>query len=81
MTKLRHLSGAEVVRIFEIFGFTQVSQKGSHIKLRRFAADGSKQTLTLPNHSELERGTLRAIIRQSSRYIPESDLIKHFYSD
>jgi predicted RNA binding protein YcfA (HicA-like mRNA interferase family) len=81
MPKLKRLSGADLVRILGLFGFEQISQRGSHIKLRRFAADGSKQTLTLPNHNELERGTLKAILRQSARYIPENELIKHFYSD
>ena len=81
MPKLKRLSGADLVKILELFGIEQISQRGSHIKLRRLATDSSQQTLTLPNHNELERGTLRAILRQSSRYIPENELIEHFYSD
>ena len=63
------------------FGFEVHSQKGSHTKLRRLDSSGEKQTLTIPLHSELDRGTLRAIIRQASRYVPESDLRAHFYSN
>lgn len=63
MSKLKILSGKEVVKIFSKFGFEVVSQRGSHVKLRRVLADGTKQTLTIPIHEELDRGTLRAIFR------------------
>jgi predicted RNA binding protein YcfA (HicA-like mRNA interferase family) len=62
-----------------IFGFKTVSQRGSHIKLRRTDAGGGQQTLTIPNHKELDRGTLGAIYRQASRYVPELELRRHFY--
>ena len=80
MPKLRSLSGREVVAIFRKFGFESVAQRGSHVKLRRLSSDGSKQTLTVPMHGELDRGTLRAIVRQAGHYIPEDDLVKEFYS-
>ncbi|WP_420886072.1 hypothetical protein [Candidatus Brocadia sinica] len=41
---------------------------------------GDKQTLTIPSHDELDVGTLRAIVRQASRYIPEEQLKPYFYS-
>jgi predicted RNA binding protein YcfA (HicA-like mRNA interferase family) len=80
MSKLRILSGKEVVRIFSRFGFKVISQRGSHVKLRKVLADGAKQTLTIPIHEELDRGTLRAIFRQALRYIPEEELKPYFYS-
>lgn len=79
MPKLRVLSGREVVKILSKFGFEIVSQKGSHVKLRRILPDGTKQTLTVPLHEELDKGTLKAIIRQASRYIPEEELKQYFY--
>ena len=79
MPKLRVLSGEEVVRVLSKFGFEVVSQKGSHVKLRRVLPDGTKQTLTVPIHEELDKGTLKAIIRQASRYLPEEELKPHFY--
>lgn len=79
MPKLKVLSGAEVVRIMSIFGFRVASQRGSHIKLRRIEAGRGQQTLTIPNHKELDRGTLGAIFRQAARYIPDSELRPHFY--
>ena len=80
MPKLKRLSGSDVVRIFEVLGFVQVSQRGSHVKLQRQSADGSKQTLTIPNHPELDKGTLRAIYRQALRYVNETELLDHFYT-
>ena len=79
MPKLRILSGKEVVKILSNFGFEVVSQKGSHVKLRRVLPEGTKQTLTVPLHDELDKGTLKAIIRQASRYVPEKDLKPYFY--
>jgi len=79
MPKLRSLNGKEVVRIFSQFGFEIASQRGSHVKLRRVLPDGTKQTLTIPMHEELDKGTIRAIFRQALRYIPEEELRPHFY--
>ena len=81
MPKLKNLSGKKVIKILLSFGFEVASQKGSHVKLRRILPDNSKQTLTLPDHSELDTGTLRAIYRQALRYIPDSDLRPLFYTE
>jgi predicted RNA binding protein YcfA (HicA-like mRNA interferase family) len=81
MPKLRVLSGQDVIRILSLFGFAVVSQRGSHVKLRRIHPGGVPQTLTIPNHKELDRGTLVAIYRQALRYVPETELRSHFYSE
>jgi predicted RNA binding protein YcfA (HicA-like mRNA interferase family) len=78
--KLKRLSGREVVSILAGFGFTVASQKGSHVKLVRVTPNGERQSLTVPNHPELDTGTCRAILRQASRYIPVTELHTHFYS-
>ena len=78
MPKLKRLSGSEVVKIFEKFGFKIYSQRGSHIKIRKISEAG-KETLTIPNHKELDTGTCRAILRQATRYILLSELSKYFY--
>ena len=74
MPKLKILSGEKVIKIFLAFDFVVVAQKGSHIKLARVLSAGIRQTLTIPNHKELDRGTSRAIYRQALRYIPENEL-------
>ena len=51
------------------FGFGVVSQKGSHIKLRR---DGSTtKTVIVPNHYEVARGTLQSILEQAGITLEE----------
>ena len=81
MPKLKIISGDEVIKIFLSFGFVVASQRGSHIKLRRVLSNRIKQTLTIPNHRELDKGTIQAIYRQAMRYIPEQDLMPHFFSE
>lgn len=78
MPKLKVLSGKELIAIFAVFGFEIKSQKGSHIKLVR-KYDNCKQSLTMPNHKELDKGTLKAIIRQATRFINETELFDYFY--
>ena len=80
MSKLRVLSGQEVVRILASFGFAVTAQRGSHIKLRRLLPTGERQSLTVPLHKEIDRGTLMAIYRQASRFITEQDLRNHFFN-
>jgi len=79
--KLKKLSGQEVIKIFSQLGFGSVHQRGSHVKLRRITGTGTKQTLSVPMHHELDNGTLLAIVRQASRFIPEDELEAHFYSE
>jgi predicted RNA binding protein YcfA (HicA-like mRNA interferase family) len=81
MPKPKRLSGQEVVSIFVSLGFEPISQRGSHVKLQRVLAEGSKQTLTVPAHGELEKGTSVAIYKQALRYIAEGQLRPHFYTD
>jgi len=79
MPNLRFMSGRAVLAVFRSFGFEVQAQRGSHVKLRRTGPDGERQTLTIPNHSELDTGTLRAVIRQAASYIPLDELHRHFF--
>jgi len=78
MPKLRVFSGKKLVSIFESFGFVVMSQKGSHIKMSRFS--GALQTVVIPNHTSIARGTLKAIYAQALLLIPEKELKRFFYS-
>ena len=55
------VSGAAVVAALAKVGYEQVSQRGSHVKLRR-----DERTVIVPLHRELGSGTLRSILRQAS---------------
>jgi predicted RNA binding protein YcfA (HicA-like mRNA interferase family) len=81
MPRPKTLSGPEVIRILGLFGFVVASQRGSHVKLRRVLNDGTRQTLTVPNHRELDRGTAGAIYRQALRYISGEELAPHFFTN
>lgn len=78
--KLRRLSGREVLRALAAVGFEVVATRGSHAKLRRTLADGTRQILTVPLHRTLAGGTLRAVFRQASRYVPEAELRRWFFA-
>lgn len=80
MPKLRTFSGKELLAIFERLGFVEISQKGSHVKLRRFIR-GEKQTLTIPNHKMIARPTLRDIYQQALPYISAEELRKEFFTE
>lgn len=80
MPKLKVLSGKDVVSILETFDFSVAGQKGSHVKLKRTHNNGTKQVLVIPNHQELDKGTLKAIYNQALKYVSEQDLKNHFYS-
>jgi predicted RNA binding protein YcfA (HicA-like mRNA interferase family) len=77
---LKTLSTKDVLKIFSIFGFTVHSQNGSHIKLRRLTLSQT-QTIIVPEKKTMRDGTLRAIIRQASVYIPGTELHSHFYNE
>lgn len=79
MPKLKLFSGEELIKVFEKFGFSIAGQKGSHVKLKRVMGD-LNQTLTIPNHPELDKGTIKAIYNQALRYILEQELREHFYT-
>ncbi|MEN3941718.1 type II toxin-antitoxin system HicA family toxin [Prosthecobacter sp. SYSU 5D2] len=62
MPALPIISGAEAVKAFGKDGWQPVRQRGSHIILIK---DGSQASLSVPNHRELARGTLRSLIRDA----------------
>lgn len=62
MSKLPRVSGRECVRALERAGFYFKRQEGSHVILRR---DDPFCQVVVPDHRELDRGTLRAIIQSA----------------
>ena len=81
MPRLRRLKAREVLRALRGFGFDVVSMRGSHAKLVRIASSGKREILVVPVHRELTAGTLHAIYRQASRFVPEQDLRRAFFTD
>lgn len=55
------ICGRQAISALKTIGFQQVSQKGSHVKLR----NREGRTVIVPLHGELARGTLASIARQA----------------
>jgi len=62
VTKLPRIAGRDCIRALELAGFYRKRQTGSHVVMRR---DEPFAQVVVPDHDELDRGTLRAIIRQA----------------
>lgn len=68
MSKLPIVSGTECVKALEKIGFVVYRQRGSHITMVR--QDPAAQ-VTVPDHKDIAKGTLRAIIRQIGLTVDE----------
>ena len=68
MSKLPQISGQECARALSRLGFYLKRQEGSHMILR---CDDPFVQVVVPDHKELDRGTLRAIIRQAGVSVEE----------
>ena len=60
MPKVPLLRPREVVSTFVRLGWQVARQRGSHIILIK---EGHQATLSVPDHAEVARGTLRGLIR------------------
>jgi predicted RNA binding protein YcfA (HicA-like mRNA interferase family) len=69
VSKLPVVSGLDAVRAFSRLGYEVDHQTGSHMILRHRLPPHRR--LSIPNHPELARGTLRALIRQSGTTVEE----------
>ena len=68
MSGLPRISGRECMKALTKSGFILKRQEGSHMIVRK---ENPFIQLVIPDHKELDRGTLRAIIRQSGLTIDE----------
>lgn len=69
MARLPVISGKDAVRAFALIGYKLNHQSGSHIIIRRI--DPPHRHLSIPNHKELAKGTLRGLIRESGLTVEE----------
>jgi len=68
VSSLPVLSGREVVRVFESLGWQVARQSGSHIVMVK---EGETATLSVPDHREVAKGTLRSLIRAAGLTVAE----------
>jgi predicted RNA binding protein YcfA (HicA-like mRNA interferase family) len=69
VSRLPVVSGREAVTAFGKVGYEVDHQTGSHLVLRHRTAPHRR--LTIPNHRELAKGTLRSLIRESGLTVDE----------
>jgi predicted RNA binding protein YcfA (HicA-like mRNA interferase family) len=69
VTRLPVVSGREMVRALSRLGYRLDHQTGSHLILRQ--DDSPHRRLTVPDHRELAKGTLRSLIRQAGLTVEE----------
>jgi predicted RNA binding protein YcfA (HicA-like mRNA interferase family) len=53
------LSGKEMLKLFLNAGWSKISQKGSHVKMRK-----GRETVIIPMHKELKKGMENALLKR-----------------
>lgn len=69
MSKLPVISGKELCGALKKVGYSIDHQTGSHMILRN--EKPPHRRLSVPNHKEISKGTLRAILRQAGLTLEE----------
>jgi predicted RNA binding protein YcfA (HicA-like mRNA interferase family) len=69
LSGLPRISGREAVAAFRRLGYEFDRQKGSHIILRNVQPPFRR--LTVPDHRELAKATLRALVREAGISVEE----------
>jgi len=69
LSKLPVISGKKLCKVLGKIGYSIDHQTGSHIILRH--KNPPYRRLTVPEHKEIAKGTLRAIIRQAGLTVDE----------
>jgi predicted RNA binding protein YcfA (HicA-like mRNA interferase family) len=69
MPKLPQVSGKELVKAFLKDGWFIVSQKGSHLKIRKNLQSIGRKTIIIPQHKIIKKGTLSGILKDSGMSI------------
>lgn len=69
MGQLPVVSGRDVVRALGKLGYVLDRQRGSHLVLRH--RESPHRRAVVPDHKEVAKGTLRAIIREAGLTVDE----------
>ena len=64
----RDLSGRELARLLDKFGYKIVRETGSHIRLVSTYKE-TEHKITIPDHQSIKIGTLNSILHDISEYL------------
>jgi len=62
----RDVSGADLAKLLQVYGYETTRQSGSHMRLTTSVA--GEHHITIPAHDPLKLGTLRAILDRVSQH-------------
>lgn len=62
----RDVSGPDLAKLLEAFGYAVTRQKGSHLRLT--TVEGGEHHVTVPNHDSLRAGTLNGILKDVAEH-------------
>jgi len=65
----------KIIKIFELLEFNLV-REGNHVAMVRENADGTRTTMTMPNHRTIKGSTLRTILTQTG--ISRADFLEMY---
>ncbi|MEW6245071.1 MAG: type II toxin-antitoxin system HicA family toxin [Bacillota bacterium] len=68
MARLPVISGRQAVKAFQKAGWVPIRRAGSHVMMVK---SGTRITLSIPDHKELDRGTLRSLIRNAGMTVDQ----------
>jgi predicted RNA binding protein YcfA (HicA-like mRNA interferase family) len=68
MASLPVMSGRDAVKAFERLGWSVARQNSSHIIM---VQPGQMASLSIPDHKEVAKGTLRSLIRNANLTVDE----------
>jgi predicted RNA binding protein YcfA (HicA-like mRNA interferase family) len=57
----KDLTGKELIKLLQQFGYVAIRKKGSHIRIQ--TERNYKHSETIPNHSPIKQGTIRGILK------------------
>jgi predicted RNA binding protein YcfA (HicA-like mRNA interferase family) len=75
----RDVSGTELARLLETFGYAVTRQKGSHLRLTTL--ESGEHHLTVPDHDALRTGTLNGILKAVAEHadLSRDDVVKKLF--
>lgn len=75
----RDISGKELIKRLEAFGYLPTRQSGSHVRVT--TKDKGEHHITVPMHDELRVGTLNSILSDLALHfsLSKSDIIQKLF--
>jgi len=63
----RHLNGAVLARLLQVYGYAVTRQSGDHLRLT--TTQNGEHHLTIPRHPVLKPGTLAGILKEVASHL------------